>query len=736
MKKKSKLEDELEKYGCFDYNNIPKILVDLSNEIPNTIPYDFRLFMALSHLVSYVSVFKRKILFNNLFYTINIFSTGFMRSGNGKDTSNNILKKIFAPYYENIIKEIECVFTKEAISKAQEDGKAMATSNKVYSKYMCSIPEMVATISTSEGLIRNLNILDDLEIGSILLYSSEFSNELSTNRDIDNFLTTCSELFDTGEKNVKLLKDINNQGKAVRNMPVNLILLSSYDQLLLDLSLKEKFKSRLKSQLARRGFIYYPNREEEINGKNTINITNSGSGSSIRYFGENPITENLYENVLQTIYSSKKILPLQLDKEALEIYLKYFQYCDEAASEINSIINGISYLHIKNAFSRALKISGAFAIINGKDSIEKEEIVQAIAITERFAKRVRYMEEDFKKDGKDLLHQYVLDEFKKTDSKVTISPKDIKTLGALESLNNIDYSLKNLCKIMNSSFKEAVYSTKNSMLEVILLKKNEEKIFNCSVLKRDFSKELSFNKCNSGFTSVKCSFKDLSKVLCNNTAFTPMTFKGGVRSNDNIIGEVSWIALDKDKGSLTDENIHSILRDINHHIARTSDPDNPTKFRILIEISSPIDVNKINYSNFIKSISDYIGVEVDILPKSQIYYGYKDRSVLSVTDKHPLEVRNHLLNSTSTKNILSIYTDKEKKDLIKNYRDTFSYAFDAADGEGSISLYKAYRHAKDLGMSAEEIVNLILEINDYWVKPMDSYRLENTIINQIKKDML
>lgn len=735
MEKKSKLEEELEKYGVFDSSNIPKILVDLSNEIPNTISYDFRLFMSLAHLVSYVSTFKRKILFNNLFYTINIFSTGFMRSGSGKDTSNNILNKIFEPYYDKVRKEIKDIFIEEAINKAKEDGKAMATSSKVYSRYMSAFPDLTASISTSEGLVRNLNILDNLSVGSITLYSSEFSNELSTNRDIDNFLTACSELFDTGEKSVKLLKDINNQGKPIRNMPLNLILLSSYDQLLGDLSLKEKFKLRLKSQLARRGFIYYPNEKERINEDTKFNTNNCSSDYNIQYFGGDGVSKEVYGTILQKVYSTRKSAPLQLDKEALEIYLKYFQYCNEKASKINSIINGISYLHIKNAFSRALKISGAFAIIDDKDFIDKENLIQAIAITEHFSKRVGYMEEDFKKDGKDLLHHYVLEEFNKSNSKVVVAPKDLKTLGALETLNSIDSSLKNLCKLMNASFKDVVYSTKNSVLEAIVLKKNEDKNFKCSVLKRDYSKEDSFTKCNSGFVSLKCSFKDLSRVLCNNTAFTPVTFKDGIRSNDNIVGEISWIVLDKDKGELTDENVHNILKNINHHIARTSDPTNPNKFRIIIEISSPIDTTKIDYSNFIRSIADYIGVEVDVLPRSQAYYGYKDREVLSVVDKSPLDVRLHLLNSTSTKTILNIYTDKEKKELIRNYRDTFSYAFDAADGEGSISLYKAYRHAKDLGMTAEEIINLILEINSYWVSPMDSYRLEATILNQIRKDM-
>jgi hypothetical protein len=50
-----------------------------------------------------------------------------------------------------------------------------------------------------------------------------------------------------------------------------------------------------------------------------------------------------------------------------------------------------------------------------------------------------------------------------------------------------------------------------------------------------------------------------------------------------------------------------------------------------------------------------------------------------------------------------------------------------------VSLYRAAKHAKDLGMNKEEVINLIRDINSYWVRPMDITRLENTLVKQIEE---
>ncbi|NCB03502.1 MAG: hypothetical protein EOM67_15315 [Spirochaetia bacterium] len=84
--------------------------------------------------------------------------------------------------------------------------------------------------------------------------------------------------------------------------------------------------------------------------------------------------------------------------------------------------------------------------------------------------------------------------------------------------------------------------------------------------------------------------------------------------------------------------------------------------------------------------------------------------------------------------VASSLTAAQKKALIADERTTFARAFDSTNGSGSRDLIWAANYAyKDLGMSKEEVIELLERINDYWVSPMDEERFNNTIRNYIMR---
>ena len=123
------------------------------------------------------------------------------------------------------------------------------------------------------------------------------------------------------------------------------------------------------------------------------------------------------------------------------------------------------------------------------------------------------------------------------------------------------------------------------------------------------------------------------------------------------------------------------------------------------------------------------------MPKSQAIFSYSNREVLSTLNARPLPVKEYLLIAKEIKQNnrqdISNLNEEQKQELINNAFNTFDYAFQAKDGEGSLALYKAARHAKNLGMSCEDVIELIHEINNYWQSPMDENRLQTTILSQI-----
>ena len=47
-------------------------------------------------------------------------------------------------------------------------------------------------------------------------------------------------------------------------------------------------------------------------------------------------------------------------------------------------------------------------------------------------------------------------------------------------------------------------------------------------------------------------------------------------------------------------------------------------------------------------------------------------------------------------------------------------------------LFRAAKHAQELGASMDEVIDLVKDINNYWESPMPENRLENTLLKQIR----
>lgn len=255
-----------------------------------------------------------------------------------------------------------------------------------------------------------------------------------------------------------------------------------------------------------------------------------------------------------------------------------------------------------------------------------------------------------------------------------------------------------------------------------------------------------------GFTYEKVTFSQLGNLLTTDCAFNPFKYKtiaegavystekhpnawGGIRGRSNIEGPISWICLDVDKTDIKDYMMHKILSNINHHIARTSDPDNPYKYRILIELSESVDIQPKAWKYFINSISNTLNIPIDSLGASQCFYGYLNREVYSTTDAKPLSPSTHLnvallKVAEAEERINSINPHEASYKLASRYA-TFVRGFEAKDGEGYNMLLSCIGEAYRLGASKEYTIDLIHTINNFWDYPLSASRLRDTVLSFI-----
>ena len=728
------LETELKSRGVFS-TPLPRFITELADSIPNSkLDPKMKLTIAVSELILFASEFRRNIKhWNNSLIPINAITFCISASGTGKDSSINAMRKNFLNGYE-VINALRVDKAKSlAKSIAKSKGLAMSDSPDVYEKFYEKPMPLFVAPSTNEGFIQYLNELDRSGIGSGFILSGEFGAELLTSPTIIANLQLLAELYDEGKKEVKVLKDKEKQSDEIKNLPVSALFMGSPENILFDEAVKKKFKTEFTTKLARRSFFNFNYFEiEEPSYQNISELLKAEIAMEDKARDLNEKYKKEFENL--ALEQIKKVgVPLEVDKETRELVILYKKYNAEKAALVNRQYP-ITQLVIMHLYWKALKLAGALALIKNKDSIGVTEYKEAIAFTELLNEDMKNFEMELVKDPYELFVGFCQTILQ--DNRCFIDTHTLKKMGYITSTSNTSSKLKDLASLASSYDPTGVYKVTDTGIEYTKLVKTSDS--GVSYVEVSGSKDDRKIACSKNFNYAVVEFKTLARMLSKDFAYSPFKFKNGARNKANIEGGVKWIALDIDDSLYTDHQMHEILQDYNHHIARTSDPNNPYKFRILLELDSMVDLGDKEYKAFIKSIADYLGLKVDLLPKSQIYFSYSGREVLSVIDKYPLDTKDHIMiaydksyNSSSTE-VIEKYTSKQKKALIDDPLNTFSYAFEAPEGKGSVSLYRAAKHAKDLGMSKEEVINLVRDINSYWVRPMDNLRLENTLINQIE----
>jgi hypothetical protein len=761
------LRAELEKDGVFD-GQLPQIIKDLANANNNyKVPYRLKLGIAVSEFILFFSQFQKKIKLgaDNLI-PINSITFTMAPSGIGKDSTKDAIRNCFGQGYMAINTKRKANAKQKAIEAAREEGLENPDQFDVYKKYYTSpSPLFAAPNSTIEGLTLDFNRLEEEGLGAGSIYTGEIADEMA--RGMADTMQFLSEVYDTGSKEVKALRNKENQLKPIENLPVSALLQGSPLGILYENYVKDAFKKAFGSKLARRSFFIYtpeegirPNfKQIEVFDEWVINNKIIAKESKQKaLIAINSTTERLLNEISSTI---------DVSPEVSKIYDRYSAYNEEVANKLDHHYQ-ISKLVRQHLQWKALKFAGAIALFNGHDTIMKEDYIAAVGYCEELDNDMQAFETELAKQPHEVFAG-LMNNSADQDGKASMSFHNIKKSGFINATGNTEMHIKNLIQLAASYDKAGIYTlcddgvcferqVLTDIVGVSYLEVDNTNLMlavssGASEEKIDLEKHKVAATTTYGYGHMETSFEDLGKMLEEDFAYTPFRLKqadtdavydedkhkkakGGVRGKDNVIGGCKWIVIDVDKSTITAEECHLMLSDINHHIALTSNKDNPNKFRVLVELDSIVDISDKHWKAFIQHISEYLAVIADPLPKSQIFFSYSDRKVLSVTDADPLETKPFIIKAAETvgskerpKKISRAQGQTQMNDPLT----TFEYAYEAADGEGSRSMIRAALHAVDLGATKEEVVDLMEDIQDYWAYPMGRERFERTILTYVER---
>jgi len=678
--------------------------------------------IAISEIVTFATHMRTKIrLPDNTLVPVNGISFIIAESGASKDKSLNSARKCFAGIYNKMKNYLD----KQAIKAAQKEAEDTGRPDDWQLYYKKAKPLFGGAKPTLSGVVAHLNSMQELSVGGGHVYSGEFGAELANGSSMIELLQFAAEIYDLGNMKADWRKTEEAQGKEIKSMNFSAVFITSPGHIIYDQSIKRKFVMEFTTKLARRSFFNFnqggiPKIEE------TIEELLEREARELR---ESMLAVHEMEEMLLGI-KPKMANILALADGIWEIYGVVKRYYEELSETVNPELESYR-LSLAHTQWRALKLAGAFAQVDNRTEVTMQDFAEALHYCESTQTDIESFNIELNKESYELLDDYMNSIYK--DEPVDINAHRLAKMGYIANVQGVKTKLRDLAEMANN-ISDGIYTADGTKITYEKLENRD--VVGASYMQCKGDKNTRAKQCARGYEYKEVGFPKLASLLCKDTAFSTFEFKDGIRSNDNIIGGTKWVILDVDESDVTDEEAHDMLQEFNHHIARTSNKENPFKFRVILELDKYISVEGQKWKKFIESICKYVGITADLLSLSQVYFGYQGRTVLSTLDANTIEVKEHLLYANQEEVKKPKPNNKERIEMLNNSMDTFWYCydFDSTKGTGqSLMLIRAAKHARDLGATVQQILNLMEDINEHWIVPLEEDRFERTIRQQIMR---
>lgn len=415
---------ELDKYHVFEHRP-NKHIEKIKQTIPFNISDKMKAVIAVTHITTYAAQFRRNlVLWDGTEVPINNISFIVSGSGKNKDSSINAAYKAFKPGYKIIEEKNATLLKTQAIEAARVAGEEPADEFAIYKDYIKPEVDVITMPTTGPGLIDHINATADMPLGSTLVNSSEFADELSYNQDMVENIKILSEVYDVGVKQAKHTKGVEFRSKSIEGASVNALFIGSPTYLLYDEATKKKFQIAFMSKLARRSwFCYSPEKIDEPDFdtmdefyayEDNLETSALDARSALKLEVVKVATYNL----------ERTNNHLTVSKEVERMFKTYKRYNNDLVDSSNNQ-DSTSALIRRHLQWKALKFAGSLAILECVDQIEVSHYVDALRFCELLDHDMEQFEYDLNKAPHERLSDYIRT-LTKADNKAVLSIHDLK----------------------------------------------------------------------------------------------------------------------------------------------------------------------------------------------------------------------------------------------------------------------------------------------------------------------
>lgn len=750
-------KQELDKHDCFLENR--NMYADYFTKVlSKDVPFSMAFAIANFTIATYVGHFHYKIeLSEDNRVPMNLLAFILAKSGAKKTSSVLKMEKMLAPGLDLINR----ARTERELAKAREMEAQPRT-----------LMPLSNALSTVPGLLQNLNNFKDEGIGLPNMVVDEVSTELATNPDFIPNVQVAAQLFDDGDCKVKVLKDTEMQSEEVKGMGLCALFIGSEKGILEDPSVLRKFELEFISKLGRRCFLIYPDFVIEVKSEFlTIDdyLSIEQADEDIQGQFSEKIKQRVGAMAADLMMNDTNFMGIEDD--ALRLWRVYEAYNKALAKEIDEE-NEAEMLEQEHRHWKMIKLAGAYAVWNNKKKISIQEVKEAIYAAEltgddlkKFvlkAKREVYemLLEYFQKNNVPLSTHDMIKKgwIKKRANLIDIivnANSKLAGKGTIELIGDeVSYKAFNFLtdkspmfacfkKLPPMEVKErlAEYDTdSNAKMAIESVRPTlEKKLGRTATVKeccREFEKIKRGYLINEGYVYKETTWEKLGNLPANDTAYTPFKFNEGRRGKDHIGSPARFIVLDVDESEETLYEVADRLDDYRYHIATTSDTDNPYKFRVVLPLDIEVDLDRTKWKEFYAMVGMHLDLNIDKLPQSQIFYGFsseeqkkddednlmftadgkkimKPGKVISNLEGMALEASKIVPEIKVEVRVVQPASEAKRNAIWEDRKREWKYAYEAKSGSGyHLALFKAMRHAFDLGFSYNSNMELIDDIID------------------------
>lgn len=717
-----------ERYGLFKTEfKIFDYFLNVLNDIEITRAN--KLLIIIHYMFILGAMFRTKVRYKDTLVPVNDICFLFSPSGTGKDYTRNIMENLFKPLFDNIKDKLEVEYNLGDVSK-----------EKLF-------PETNIGFSTPEGLHLALNnLFYHYHTGCINIYSSEFISELKSNPNASQFLRDITEIAMNGSKPLKQIKDNTRQLKPISNVNMVTLFVSDITELLVNADLSLKLKSEFSKGLSRRCFVSFnkniiSNNINDFDLDSFIATTENNMLATKRY---SEIKANITNRIAKIVETNSKNdmnnFVFTVDNECAKLLTYYNKYCQLLASEIikNATIGSIGFnlypLHLKDNYFRALRLAAAISVLKCEKKISIDTLIEAINVTDLLSNEMKELEKEINRTPNEIF-VYLCNI---SDNKKHLT-SDLAKAGFIKSNWNVS-DLARLSIEANQIDSRGLYTYTDESIIYEPFEQDTKISISYKPLP-PFTNKKTWNKlCGSGYIAKTYeNFEELAELLSTDCSFSPFIYKDGKRDKEHCINRTSVLIFDVDKSTIDIDGVHQLIcnQNINHHIAMTSDPNNIFKFRVILELDKEYPIQERFYRKIMLLVKKKVLLdlfECDSLPMSQMFYGYANRSVLSLVVGESICLKTFIVEAMNETKAKALTKKQIDNALGNSFYETFSWAFEQTRGKRNITLIRLINAMKnDYLATYEQILEGVHKANNTFDNPLTDEELDKAIFPHLNK---